>query len=77
MLEVKLLKRPDGIRLSIRDNGVGFNLDAKKHTSYGIVSMKERVNEIGGFLNIITAPDRGTRIEIRVSIFVEGDESDG
>jgi NarL family two-component system sensor histidine kinase LiaS len=77
MLEVKLLHRPDGIRLSIRDNGVGFNLDAKKHTSYGIVSMKERVNEIGGSLNIITAPDRGTRIEIRVSIFVEGDEADG
>jgi two-component system, NarL family, sensor histidine kinase LiaS len=77
MLEVKLLHRPDGIRLMIRDNGVGFNLDAKKHTSYGIVSMKERVNEIGGSLNIITAPDRGTRIEIRVSIFVEGDEADG
>jgi NarL family two-component system sensor histidine kinase LiaS len=77
MLEVKLLHRQDGIRLSIRDNGVGFNLDAKKHASYGIVSMKERVNEIGGSLHIITAPDRGTRIEIRVSILVEGDEADG
>jgi NarL family two-component system sensor histidine kinase LiaS len=77
MLEVKLLHRPDGIRLSIRDNGVGFNLDAKKHASYGIVSMKERVNEIGGSLHIITAPERGTRIEIRVSILVEGDETDG
>ena len=76
-LEVKLQLRQDGIRLSIRDNGVGFNLDEQKHTSYGIVSMKERVNEIGGSLNIITAPDRGTRIEIRVSIFVKGGEADG
>ncbi|MFD0696049.1 sensor histidine kinase [Paenibacillus sp. GCM10027628] len=67
-LEVKLLHRPDGIRLAIRDDGVGFELDAKKHTSYGIVSMKERVSEIGGSLHIITAPDRGTRIEIRVPI---------
>ncbi|UJF32415.1 sensor histidine kinase [Paenibacillus hexagrammi] len=67
-LEVKLLHRPDGIRLSIRDDGVGFDLDAKKHASYGIVSMKERVNEIGGHLHIITAPERGTRIEIRVPL---------
>jgi len=67
-LEVKLQHRPDGVRLAIRDDGVGFELDAKKHASYGIVSMKERVNEIGGSLHIITAPDRGTRIEIRVPI---------
>ncbi|RTE11306.1 sensor histidine kinase [Paenibacillus whitsoniae] len=67
-LEVKLLHRSDGIRLVIRDDGVGFELDAKKLTSYGIVSMKERVNEIGGSVDIITAPDRGTRIEIRVPI---------
>ncbi|MNI13533.1 Sensor histidine kinase LiaS [compost metagenome] len=76
-LEAKLLHRSDGVRLSIRDNGVGFNLDAKKHASYGIVSMKERVNEIGGSLHIITAPDRGTRIEIRVPILLEGGEADG
>ncbi|MDR6554182.1 sensor histidine kinase [Paenibacillus qinlingensis] len=67
-LEVKLLHRSDGIRLVIRDDGVGFELDAKKLTSYGIVSMKERVNEIGGSVDIITAPERGTRIEIRVPI---------
>ncbi|MNY58131.1 Sensor histidine kinase LiaS [compost metagenome] len=65
---MKLLHRSDGIRLVIRDDGVGFELDAKKLTSYGIVSMKERVNEIGGSVDIITAPDRGTRIEIRVPI---------
>lgn len=75
-LEVKLQHRHDGIRLGIRDNGVGFELDAKKHASYGLVSMKERVNEIGGALQIITAPDLGTRIEIRVPILVVGEEQD-
>jgi NarL family two-component system sensor histidine kinase LiaS len=76
-LEAKLLHRSDGVRLSIRDNGIGFDLDAKKQTSYGIVSMKERVNEIGGSLHIITAPERGTRIEIRAPILLEGGETDG
>jgi NarL family two-component system sensor histidine kinase LiaS len=70
-LEVKLQHRPDAARLMIRDNGVGFDLEAKKHASYGLVSMKERVSEIGGSLNIITAPDKGTRIDIRVPILAQ------
>ncbi|GAA4875155.1 two-component system sensor histidine kinase LiaS [Paenibacillus vulneris] len=77
-LEVRLTQpSSDAIRLLIRDNGVGFDLDAKKHASYGIVTMKERVNEIGGSLNLITAPGKGTRIEIRVPILTEGGELDG
>jgi NarL family two-component system sensor histidine kinase LiaS len=52
-------------------------LDEKKHASYGIVTMKERVNEIGGSLHIITAPDKGTRIEIRVPILTEGGKTLG
>lgn len=70
-LEVRLHHRPDGVRLMIRDNGVGFDLDVKKQTSYGLVSMQERVNEIGGAMNIITAPDKGTRLEIRVPLVAE------
>ncbi|WP_010271503.1 sensor histidine kinase [Paenibacillus senegalensis] len=73
-MEVKLVKPPEGIRLSIRDNGVGFLLDDKKMASYGLVSMKERVSEIGGSIQIITAPDKGTRIEIRVPIVQEKGE---
>jgi NarL family two-component system sensor histidine kinase LiaS len=67
-LEVKLQQRSDGARLTIRDDGVGFDLEAKKHASYGLVSMQERVSEIGGSLNIVTAPEKGTRIDIRVPI---------
>jgi NarL family two-component system sensor histidine kinase LiaS len=74
-LEAKLLQRSDGVRLSIKDDGVGFELNAKKHASYGIVSMKERVNEIGGSLHIITAPDSGTRIEIRVPLLHDVDDA--
>ncbi|UUZ83520.1 sensor histidine kinase [Paenibacillus sp. P26] len=77
-LEVKLVRpSSDAIRLIIRDNGVGFDLDAKKQTSYGIVTMNERVNEIGGSMNLITAPGKGTRIDIRVPILREGGSADG
>lgn len=77
-LEVRLTQpSADTIRLLIRDNGVGFDMDAKKHASYGIVTMKERVNEIGGSLNLITAPGKGTRIDIRVPILAEGGDLSG
>nr|WP_166240783.1 sensor histidine kinase [Paenibacillus turpanensis] len=67
-LEVRLQRRPDSIKLSIKDNGVGFEMELKKHTSYGLVSMQERVNEIGGAIEFVTAPGKGTRIDIRVPL---------
>ena len=78
-MELKLQRPSEHIRLSIRDNGVGFELDENKHASYGIQSMKERVNEIGGAIQFVTAPGKGTRIEIRVPILTEegGDTTDG
>jgi NarL family two-component system sensor histidine kinase LiaS len=71
-LEVRLQQLGDTIRLGIRDNGAGFELDDKKQTSYGLQTMRERVIEIGGSLNIITAPGKGTRIDIRVPILAKG-----
>jgi two-component system, NarL family, sensor histidine kinase LiaS len=67
-MEIKLQHPPDAIRLTVRDNGIGFDMDNQKHASYGLVSMRERVNEVGGSINIVTAPDKGTRIEIRVPL---------
>lgn len=72
--EIRLQYSHNYFRLTIRDNGIGFNLEQQKHTSYGLVSMKERVDEIGGTLQIITAPNKGTRIEIRVPIVTEKEE---
>lgn len=71
-MDIVLQRRGESVRLGIRDNGVGFDPMLKKHASYGMVSMEERVNEIGGSLNIASAPGKGTRIEIRVPIMGEG-----
>lgn len=71
-VEIRLQHRQDYIRLYIRDNGIGFDMSVKKHASYGIMSMQERVNEIGGSIHIVSAPGKGTRIEIRVPILSEG-----
>lgn len=78
-LEIKLIVLGDSVRLTVRDNGVGFVLDETKHASYGLVSIRERVTELGGFLNIVTAPGMGTRLEIRIPLTMEtkGEEANG
>lgn len=54
--------------LTIVDNGVGFEMDAA--TGLGLTSMRERVDALGGRLQIRTAPGRGTAIEVRVPVVV-------
>lgn len=54
---------PEGIVLKLKDNGVGF--DPKKlHTGFGIKGMSERVQLLGGKLEIQTALAQGTQIYI-------------
>ncbi|WEK55157.1 MAG: sensor histidine kinase [Candidatus Cohnella colombiensis] len=71
-MDIILQRKEDTLRLSIRDNGVGFDPLQKKHSSYGMTNMEERVTELGGSFNITSAPGKGTRIEIRVPIIGEG-----
>ncbi|MCF6138401.1 sensor histidine kinase [Pseudalkalibacillus berkeleyi] len=56
------------IRIHIRDNGAGFDLKDKKKTSYGLKTMQERCDEIGGKFSITTAKGKGTAIDVRVPI---------
>lgn len=78
-MDIALQRRGETVRLAIKDDGVGFDVMAKKQTSYGLVSMEERVSELGGSLNVASAPGKGTRIEIRVPIMAKerGWEDDG
>jgi signal transduction histidine kinase len=55
----------DDIRVVITDNGAGFDVDeALRHgLGYGLVSMRERVEELGGSLSVLSAPGSGTTVE--------------
>ncbi|MBK9540992.1 MAG: hypothetical protein IPO49_01615 [Bacteroidetes bacterium] len=51
------------IRLSIEDNGKGFEL-SKSHDGNGMKNIQSRCREIGAKLDISTLPGTGTRFEI-------------
>ncbi|ACB85647.1 sensor histidine kinase [Natranaerobius thermophilus] len=66
------------IYISLEDDGVGFNLSQalnKQSSSYGLKTMKERMVELGGHLNILTYPGSGTRVELRLPITSSEKES--
>ncbi|MBD7938505.1 MULTISPECIES: sensor histidine kinase [Cytobacillus] len=70
-LDVLLIQRDGFAILRIIDDGIGFNVDKAKAGSYGIQNMYERALEIGGTLKMISLPNKGTRLEVKVPI-IEG-----
>jgi signal transduction histidine kinase len=61
---VTLEKVDDRIHLSVRDNGAGFDTDAKHTSGIGLLSMKERVRLVDGEFTLKSKPGRGTRIDV-------------
>lgn len=57
----------EGIILDIKDNGVGFDPN-HLHTGFGIQGMLERVQLLGGNLEIKTAFAQGTQIQVKLPL---------
>lgn len=74
-MDIALSRDQGELRLVMRDDGVGFDMEGKKQTSYGLLTMEERVHEMGGTMVLRSAPGEGTEIEIRVPVLME--ERDG
>ncbi|MGV9350242.1 sensor histidine kinase, partial [Streptomyces spiralis] len=55
---------PDGVRLEVSDDGVGFDLTAP--AGFGLAGMRERVRHAGGHLAIRSAPGSGTVLIVEV-----------
>jgi signal transduction histidine kinase len=53
-----------GIRVTIADDGRGFDPAAPRRRGFGLTSMRERAEVRGGTLEIRSQPGRGTRVEV-------------
>ncbi|GAA0422182.1 MAG: histidine kinase [Bacillota bacterium] len=65
-LQVMLVERDENVILRVTDNGIGFVMEKIKTGSYGLQNMQERAYEVGGSFKVISLPDEGTRIEVKV-----------
>jgi signal transduction histidine kinase len=58
----------NGLSLQIVDDGHGFDVHAALRTGLGLISMRERVEGVGGVLVIRSQAGAGTKVEVRVPI---------
>jgi signal transduction histidine kinase len=66
-LTIELNYSLDRVSLCIRDNGCGFSGQVQT-AGFGLISISERVDRIGGQLRITTQPGQGTEIFVQVSL---------
>lgn len=59
-VSLKMLKQ--SLRLSIRDNGGGFNMETAKGIGHGLNNMAARAQKIGGRLTVSSKINKGTRV---------------
>lgn len=66
---IALSLHDDRIRLSINDNGAGFDPEAPRNPdSYGLAGMEERVRMLGGHYEINSTTRKGTTIVVTIPL---------
>lgn len=75
-MELHFIERDQFAILRIQDNGLGFDVDGDKMSSYGLRIIAERAVEIGCTYKIVSIQDQGTIVEVKVPLKREGDKYD-
>lgn len=66
-VNLKLSINEDIIEISIKDNGIGFDVEKTSNlNSFGLSSLKERISLAKGTIKIASAVNKGTYIEIEI-----------
>jgi two-component system nitrate/nitrite sensor histidine kinase NarX len=68
-LNVSVLSVAEGWLISIVDDGVGFDenhVDSVEEGNFGITTMKERMESIGGRVSVSSQPDAGVCISLLI-----------
>lgn len=65
------------VKIAVKDNGVGFSLDkleamiAKGNSHFGIMGMRERVELLGGRMDIESQPNAGAKLTMIIPISLD------
>lgn len=66
---VRLLQETGHVRLVVVDDGVGLSESPARDSArprFGLSTMKERAESVGGSLEVTSSPGEGTRVEVRL-----------
>jgi signal transduction histidine kinase len=68
-VEVDATVRENSLQLSIRDDGVG---GAKPLSGSGLIGLRDRVEALGGSIEIASQPGQGTHVAVRLPLELDG-----
>lgn len=60
--------------ISISDDGRGFNIQTSKQGSYGLMTMRERAEKLGGQVEIISKEGAGTTIRVHIPLYMNKEQ---
>ncbi len=72
-IRISLQVRQENLLVEIRDNGIGFDVEATQatydqRTSLGLINMDERARLVGGRSTVKSARGKGTSVQVRVPL---------
>ena len=75
---MSLFRSDDKIHVKVEDDGIGFDVSIFDNNStnrkgFGIFSIKERLNHIGGRINISSSEGNGTQVTLIAPLDIEND----
>ena len=68
---VHLAAGPESLILFVSDDGIGFDVQKALGTGLGLISMRERLESMGGSFQIHSRPGAGTRLDVSVPLISE------
>jgi signal transduction histidine kinase len=66
MVTVQIRVDAECVELNVLDDGVGFSPDQSAEAGMGLTNIRERVKKLGGTVAIVSAPDQGTQLKVKV-----------
>jgi signal transduction histidine kinase len=67
-VHVRLVGTADQIRLEVEDDGIGFDPGRPGSAGLGLLSMRERIEAVGGCIEIVSRPGAGTQLRVEAPL---------
>ncbi len=67
-IDVAIAGQADGISVSIRDDGIGFDPSNVRGRGLGLIGMQERVMDLGGDLTLVSQVRKGTVLSAKIPV---------